>query len=655
MSVRRRSLAALVSVAVLVPWAAAADDGQVPGEQVLDVQAADPQPAEQTAAAGAGDFVFTGHGWGHGRGMGQYGALGYALDHGWNHGQILDHYYGGTTMGTASDTPIDVELVAKTNTFVIVAGNGLRVNGADVPGAGLDVVLVEKSGTGYRVRRGAGCESPTWTDVGTYSSGVEFTVPSQATYDDLIRICETGNVMRAYRGSVIVRNHAVSTQQMTFNRTSVENYLRGVVPRESPASWGSLGGGRGMEALKAQAVAARSYALAPPDRPSGATTCDTISCQVYGGAALYKWNGSSYVRSTAANDILEQANTDAAIAGTAGQVRRHGDGRLARTEFSSSTGGWTAGGTFPAVEDLGDATSRNPNHTWTATMTPAQLASRLGLPAGVQVASIAVTGRSGLGADGGRVTELTWVGTNGVTYRKAAGPQQDAIRSLLGLKSNWFTITGFTRTEAENVVKALYQDILGRGVDQGGLVTWTDFVMRTGSPAGLAERIVTSRERLVKLVTAMYRSALLRDPEPAGLENWVAHLAAGRGVYDIQVGIYGSAESLQKLGGGDVRTWVNALYVELLGRTASASERDYWAERATTQQGRFTVVAQIAGSPEAGKRRLNAYYHTMLLRDVDPSGLGTFLPLMNARGDFEIPVRLGSSPEYWSKAQTRTY
>src|ERR1017187_8699395 len=44
----------------------------------------------------------TRHGWGHGRGMGQYGALGYAIDLGWNYHQILDHYYGGTTAGHLS-------------------------------------------------------------------------------------------------------------------------------------------------------------------------------------------------------------------------------------------------------------------------------------------------------------------------------------------------------------------------------------------------------------------------------------------------------------------------------------------------------------------------------------------------------------------------
>src|SRR6267378_3876144 len=53
------------------------------------------------APAGSGPLlVFTGHGWGHGVGMSQYGAFGYA-QHGWTAPQILAHYYPGTTTGNA--------------------------------------------------------------------------------------------------------------------------------------------------------------------------------------------------------------------------------------------------------------------------------------------------------------------------------------------------------------------------------------------------------------------------------------------------------------------------------------------------------------------------------------------------------------------------
>ena len=53
-----------------------------------------------TAQAAGGNVTFVGHGWGHGRGMGQYGALGYAVNYGWSSAQILDHFYGAPLRGT---------------------------------------------------------------------------------------------------------------------------------------------------------------------------------------------------------------------------------------------------------------------------------------------------------------------------------------------------------------------------------------------------------------------------------------------------------------------------------------------------------------------------------------------------------------------------
>lgn len=62
------------------------------------------------ANAAANDVVVVGHGWGHGRGMGQYGAYGYAVDQGWSSAQILSHYYGGTKAGSIGNPDITVRL-----------------------------------------------------------------------------------------------------------------------------------------------------------------------------------------------------------------------------------------------------------------------------------------------------------------------------------------------------------------------------------------------------------------------------------------------------------------------------------------------------------------------------------------------------------------
>ena len=210
------------------------------------------------------------------------------------------------------------------------------------------------------------------------------------------------------------------------NAVPLESYLRAVVPLEMPASWALLGDGDGAEALQSQAVSARSYSMAE-DRASYAQTCDTISCQVYGGRAVRR-NGEL---SSNENDLA-----NVAIAETAGVVRIR-DGEVARTEFSSSTGGWTAGGVFPAVEDLGDAVDINPNHDWSVQIDIDSIEGRF---SGRSLERIYISGRNGLGQDGGRVEEVTLeFGADGITTETFTMTGNE-FRRAFGLKSDWFTV-----------------------------------------------------------------------------------------------------------------------------------------------------------------------------------------------------------------------
>lgn len=106
---------------------------------------------------------------------------------------------------------------------------------------------------------------------------------------------------------------------------------------------------------------------------------------------------------------------------------------LVRTDFTASTGGWTAGGTFPAVPDQGDHITANPNRSWNVLLDRADLESRYGLG---RLQAIE-TDRNGLGADGGRVLKIRLVGT--ATTAELTGA---AFRSTFGLRSDWFTLSG---------------------------------------------------------------------------------------------------------------------------------------------------------------------------------------------------------------------
>ncbi len=236
---------------------------------------------------------------------------------------------------------------------------------------------------------------------------------------ETIQRCVSSSVQRYYRGELRAVNN--DGNQRTVNALPVESYLRAVVPLEMPASWALLGDGAGAQALRSQAVSARSYSLAE-NRASYALTCDTISCQVYGGRAI---------RSNGELTPNESDLANAAIADTAGVVRIR-DGEVARTEFSSSTGGWTAGGVFPAVEDLGDAIDRNPNFNWTTNIEISAIEGRFG---DRQLDKAFVSQRNGLGQDGGRVEEVTLQFGDEVFTMTG-----NEFRRAFRLKSDWFTI-----------------------------------------------------------------------------------------------------------------------------------------------------------------------------------------------------------------------
>ena len=590
-----------------------------------------------TAQAGAGDMTFVGHGWGHGRGMGQYGALGYAVNFGWSSAQILDHFYGGTVASTAGNPEMTVELLGLTGRDTIVTGSGLAINRVPVGPA----ALIRRTAAGtFQVYTAPGCGG-TWAKRGLpLGSGLTISTSGAAggVLGNLVRVCEAKGE-RAYRGSLTVVNN-VGTQR-TINHLPTESYLRGVVPNESSPSWGSLGGGRGMQALRAQAVAARGYALASNriiNKINVSHTCDTTACQVYLGAGFKTGTGLA---------SLENSLSDAAISGTAGVVRRRG-GALIRTEFSSSTGGYTAGGAFPAVVDAGDSVVQNPRHNWTKTLPLSVVAARLRTGA---IRTIGVTASNGLGQNGGRATNVRVVNTAGVV-KDFTG---NAVRLALGLNSDWFTISGFTSAEAQAVVRALYQDLLGRPVDASGLATWTGLLGRGVSQSALVASLTKSGEyvrlrvgqpkkpSLQEASQEAYWEVLGRAPDAGGLAAWSREILAGRvPVDDVQRRLYSSQEFYVK-SGGTPGGFVAHLYQSILGRPAAPSDITRWAAHLNP---RSTVINSVWFSMEAAMHRAGGYYQLFLNRAPDRAGEQAWARVLLAKGAGAVRVGMAGSGEY---------
>ena len=364
--------------------------------------------------------------------MGQWGAYGYAVDHAWSWTQIVDHYYGGTTASTLSTNPVQRVLMQANSgrDLIVVQEQGHFTTSVGRPTAGTHAVRISRvDDTRFAFSEGAGCNGP-WTLRANVTASELIVAPDVRNEDrtEMLQSCQAGG-QELVRGSLIAVHSGGSIQ--TVNRIDTENMLRSVIAREMSPSWSNAGGGRGFQALAAQAVAARSYMNAGDTRWNPiATTCDGGSCQAYSGVA-HRATG------TTAWTVYEDARTDLAVQSTAGAVRRFSNGKVAATEFSASSGGWTRGPVFPAVVDAGDATAANPNHNWSVTLSAATIEAAFDRRQGHDLGplqGIVVEARDGNGADGGRVTSVR-VRFSGAEVVLSG----DEIRATLGLKSGWFT------------------------------------------------------------------------------------------------------------------------------------------------------------------------------------------------------------------------
>lgn len=400
-------------------------------------------------------FTVTGRGWGHGIGMTQYGAYGYALQ-GKTFDWIVGHYFAQTSLATRSEITVKVDLDASksarsawrisspssTTTLTVTD----LLNGAhsvEVTG-GVSVWVKFKGGRVVLYRdvydAATGAHS-TGSLIATFPAAAYAATGSAR--DSMVTIRDAsgpfGDNSIAWRGQI--RFEPNTTTGHAINYVLMEQYLRGVVPRESPSSWPA-------EALKAQAVAARGYAYrSAVDHPDSALAC-TTSSQVYNGAR----HGSG---------VHEAASTDAAIAATANQYVVYGT-RVVQTFFSSSSGGRTANVEdvwyssepqpyYTSVADADDPVVNgkhlNGNYRWSlADMTGATLGAKIrdydngsnnadpldySAPSPATLANLTVDA-----AASGWVRSVTLTWSNGRSYTITG----TRFQSILGLKSSAFAV-----------------------------------------------------------------------------------------------------------------------------------------------------------------------------------------------------------------------
>jgi stage II sporulation protein D len=359
-----------------------------------------------SAAHAATIFAINGGGNGHGIGMSQYGAYGYAL-HGQSYQFILAHYYQGTKLGSTDGNRV---------VRVLLGTGHPRFSGASAAGKHkLNPALT------YSVRTlpkgGLGIYTGSGKLVGKFSS------PLSVTGSGPLNLAGRGT----YRGALefAARGKAVRT----VDAVALDDYVRGVIASEMPASWPEA-------ALEAQAVAARTYAITSDVGGSAYQLYPDTRSQMYGGVAA------------------ETAASDAAVAATRGQIVTY-NGAPATTYFFASSGGHTEDvqnvwlGTAPepwlkGVSDPYDGAGGDPYHRWSERMPLRAAARKLGRLVPGRLRGIHVTER-GVSP---RIVRAEVVGTKGRT--SVTGPQ---LQSVFGLMSTYMRFTTVSATRVTRHVK----------------------------------------------------------------------------------------------------------------------------------------------------------------------------------------------------------
>jgi stage II sporulation protein D len=343
------------------------------------------------SASASVSWIVHGRGFGHGVGMSAYGAYGYA-EHGKGYRFILGHYYSGTSLGTLQSARVVRVLLGIETGDVGFSGAtsacGVRLDprrSYEAHRSGGAVKLRSSAGKPLascgRTLRAAGPGTVTIAGYGTFRGALE-TVPTESQAGSL-------NVI---------------------NALTVDNYVKGVIPNESPPSWPPA-------ELKAQAVASRSFALTAGVGGNGFDLYADTRSQVYKGLE------SEYESS---NEAAEQ---------TRGQVVMYG-GKIAETLFSACSGGHTesiqnvfGGPAIPYLQGVPDPYDYYcPLHEWTLKFSGPEISAKLGVQG--RLKQVVVTKRGVTP----RIISAKLIGTAGVST--VTGTE---IESALGGYDTWMT------------------------------------------------------------------------------------------------------------------------------------------------------------------------------------------------------------------------
>jgi YVTN family beta-propeller protein len=219
-------------------------------------------------------------------------------------------------------------------------------------------------------------------------------------------------------------------------------------------------------------------------------------------------------------------------------------------------------------------------------------------------------------------------------------------------------------TTRSRLVRSLYDSALGRLATDGEVQSWLAFLGSRGSAAGLRALmtgVLTSEEMLGLAVTPatfaqlLYRGILGREPDAAGVATWIAVLSEQ--LATPVPGFVGSTEFQLTSAALPPAALVARLYLEFLGRAASADESAGWTDylARTGDAGgvvrAFLLSDEYLARPRSPLEHITGLYRALLGRDPEPAALAAWIGYMAAQRAAVVEAFV-NTPEFTARLST---
>jgi hypothetical protein len=216
----------------------------------------------------------------------------------------------------------------------------------------------------------------------------------------------------------------------------------------------------------------------------------------------------------------------------------------------------------------------------------------------------------------------------------------------------------------QNFVSNLYEALLGRTVDAGGLAYWTAGLEQGVNPFDVAIGIenAQSNEARKDEINRLYEKYLQRSAfqDSAGLSYWVGQLITGVTIEQISASLLGSPEFIQHQTDGSFNSWLDAFYNLEFHRAVDAGGRATWDQAFAQGQSRADIALAIFTAPplpgQSGNEYqidlVDTYYEEFLGRSSKgDSGADIWLTeLQSGVRDEVVIAGILSSKEFFARA-----